>query len=139
LDGQAIREIAPDMFALIPKSSQKRCIVRESPVKRRWITDIQGAMSLLTLGRYMQLWIRAQDVELLPVPNRLLWQWPMDTRYFFKSCYDFLFKGPSYRHLGGLTSAPGLPTCQVPHPGSLLDRRESRAKEASAPTMPTTL
>jgi hypothetical protein len=57
LDGTAIRDIAPDLFALIPKRARKRRTVREALVQRRWITDIQGATSSLALWQYVQLWI----------------------------------------------------------------------------------
>jgi hypothetical protein len=40
LDDTAIRDIVPDLFALIPKRARKCCTVREALVERRWITDI---------------------------------------------------------------------------------------------------
>jgi hypothetical protein len=93
LDGTAIGDIAPDLVALIPKHVRKRCTVREALVKRRWIIDIQGATSSLALWQYVQLWIRVRDVQLLPMPDKLLWRWMMDAQYSSKSCYEFLFLG----------------------------------------------
>jgi hypothetical protein len=93
LDGTAIRDIAPDLFALIPRRARKRRTVREALVERRWITDIQGATSSLALWQYVQLWIRVRDVQLLPMPDRLLWRWTTDAQYSSKSCYEFLFQG----------------------------------------------
>jgi hypothetical protein len=85
LDGQAIRNIAPDLFALIPKHARKRRTVREATNERRWIADIQGATSSLAL------WIRVRDVQLVPVPDTLLWRWTKEVQYSSKSCYEFLF------------------------------------------------
>jgi hypothetical protein len=49
LDGKAIRETAPDLFALIAKRTWKHRMVRETLVERRWISDIQGVPSSLAL------------------------------------------------------------------------------------------
>jgi hypothetical protein len=91
LDGMAIRDIAPDLFALILERSSKHRTVREALVECRWITDIQGATSSLALWQYVQLWIRVRDVQLLPMPDKLLWRWTTDAHYSSKSCYEFLF------------------------------------------------
>jgi hypothetical protein len=93
LDGTTIRDIAPDLFALIPKCARKCRTIREALVKRRWIIDIQGATSSLALWQYVQLWIHMRDVQLLPIPDKLLWRWTMEAQYSSKSCYQFLFLG----------------------------------------------
>ena len=93
MDGSAIREIAPDLFALIPRLTRKRRTVREALVERRWITDIQGALSPLALWQYVQLWVRVRDFVLSEGPDTLLWRWTTDAQYSSKSCYDFLFEG----------------------------------------------
>jgi hypothetical protein len=49
LDGEAIRETAPDLFTLIPKHAWKHRMVREALMERRWIADIQGVPSSLAL------------------------------------------------------------------------------------------
>jgi hypothetical protein len=49
MEGMTIEEIASDLFALIPKRARKRRTVREALTERRWIADIQGALSLLAL------------------------------------------------------------------------------------------
>jgi hypothetical protein len=91
LDGQAIRNIAPDLFALIPKHARKHRTVREATDERRWIADIQGATSSLALWQRVKLWIRVHDVQLVPVPDTLLWWWTKEVQYSYKSCYEFLF------------------------------------------------
>ena len=62
-------------------------------MQRRWITDIQGALSPLALWQYVQLWVRVRDFELSEGPDTLLWRWTTDAQYSSKSCYDFLFEG----------------------------------------------
>jgi hypothetical protein len=41
LDEQSIQDIAPELFALIPRCPMKRWTVREALVYGSWITDIE--------------------------------------------------------------------------------------------------
>lgn len=93
LQGRTIEETAPALWALVPKGVRKCCTVREALIERRWIPDIQGAMSPLALWQYVQLWIRLQDLGLSEGPDTLRWRWTADGMYSAKSCYEFLFQG----------------------------------------------
>lgn len=93
LDGAKIEEIAPDLMALILKRARKSRTVREALFQRRWIADIQGAMSSLALWQYVQLWVRLRDFTLSDGTDTLRWRWTADAQYSSKSCYDFLFEG----------------------------------------------
>jgi hypothetical protein len=83
LDGKSIREIAPEVYALIPKRHRKRS----------WISDIVGAPSTLALWQYVQLWIRLRDMVLSPDQDKLVWRWTTDGQYSSGSYYDTLFQG----------------------------------------------
>jgi hypothetical protein len=72
LDVQTMSDTEPELFALIPKRARKRRTVREALVERRWISDIQGALSLLAIWQYVQLWIRVRDIQLSDGPDTLL-------------------------------------------------------------------
>jgi hypothetical protein len=93
LDGKSIRELAPEVYALIPKRRRKRCTVQQALVERSWISDIEGAPSALALWQYVQLWTRLRDVVLSPDQDRLVWRWTTDGQYSSSSCYDALFQG----------------------------------------------
>jgi hypothetical protein len=93
LDGCSIQDIAPDLFALIPRRPRKRRTVREALVERSWITDITGALSALALWQYVQVWIRLRSVQLSEEPDRLVWRWTTNGQYTSKSCYNALFEG----------------------------------------------
>jgi hypothetical protein len=73
LDGTTIRDIVPDLFALIPKRARKRHTVRAVLFERSWITDIQSATNALALWQYVQLYIHVRDMQLLPMLDKLLW------------------------------------------------------------------
>jgi hypothetical protein len=49
LDGKTIRELAPEVYALIPKRRRKIHTVRQALVERSWISDIVGTLSALAL------------------------------------------------------------------------------------------
>ena len=49
LDGKAIQELPPDLFALIPRHCRKRHTLREALLERRWMEDIQVALGALVV------------------------------------------------------------------------------------------
>jgi hypothetical protein len=49
LDGRSIKEMAPEIYALVPKRRRKVRTVHEALVERAWVPDIAGAPSALTL------------------------------------------------------------------------------------------
>jgi hypothetical protein len=91
LEGRSIKEMAPEVYALVPKRRRKTRTVREALADRAWIPDIAGAPSALALWQYMQLWGRLRDIHLSPDQDRLLWRWTTDGQYTSRSCYDTLF------------------------------------------------
>jgi hypothetical protein len=48
LDGKSIREIVPEVCALIPKHRRRQRKVQKALLERSWITDIVGASALCT-------------------------------------------------------------------------------------------
>jgi hypothetical protein len=93
LEGRSIKEMAPEVYALVPKRRRKARTVREALADRAWIPDIAGAPSALALWQYVQLWGKLRDIHLSPDQDRLLWRWTMDGQYTSRSCYDTLFQG----------------------------------------------
>ncbi|XP_071677025.1 uncharacterized protein [Lolium perenne] len=84
LDGKSVGEVAPDLLALIPRHPRKHRTVEQALTERSWITDIMGAVSPLALWQYVQLWSRVQRVQLMDVPNKLVWRWTTDGQVFFQ-------------------------------------------------------
>jgi hypothetical protein len=64
LDGKSMRDIVPELFALINRRPRLLRTVREVLVERTWITDIAGALSPLALLQYVQMWTRIWEVQL---------------------------------------------------------------------------
>ncbi|KAK1679133.1 hypothetical protein QYE76_039981 [Lolium multiflorum] len=64
LDGRSVKEMAPEVYALVPKRRKKARTVREALIERAWVPDIAGAPSALALWQYVQLWCRLRDMQL---------------------------------------------------------------------------
>jgi hypothetical protein len=80
MEGKAIREMAPEVYALVPKRRRKARTVHEALVERSWISDIVGAPrpSALALWQYVQLWCRLRNTQLSEDRDRLVWLWTTD-------------------------------------------------------------
>jgi hypothetical protein len=61
LHGQCIAELAPQLFAAIPKRRIKRHTVQEALTHRAWIADIQGARTVGVLVDFL-LWTSFQSL-----------------------------------------------------------------------------
>jgi hypothetical protein len=56
LHGKRIADLAPRLFAVIPKRIVNSRTVQEAITNRNWIVDIKGAPSVGVLTDYLQLW-----------------------------------------------------------------------------------
>jgi hypothetical protein len=111
LDGKSIKEIAPEVYALISKRCRKQRTVQQALVERSWITDIGGAPSALALWQYVQLWIRLRDVVLSSNQDRLVWRWTTMASILPAPATTPSSRGRYYQVPGGSTGNPGR------HPG----------------------
>ncbi|XP_071678297.1 uncharacterized protein [Lolium perenne] len=64
MDGQSIKEIAPGVYALIPKRRRRQRTVQQALVERGWISDIVGVPTALALWQYVQLRSGLRDAQL---------------------------------------------------------------------------
>ena len=55
IHGQCIADLAPRLFAIIPRYKVQRRTVQEGLTNRTWVLDIQGALSVGAIIDYLQL------------------------------------------------------------------------------------
>jgi hypothetical protein len=92
LDGKRIQDIAPLVFALVPKRKFSRHTVLEALTDEKWIEDIQGEISASVLTQYFALWDILTGVELNEdIPDKHIWRLSTSGQYTAKSAYDMLF------------------------------------------------
>lgn len=66
LEGQCIADLAPRLFAFIPKGRIKRRTVQEALTNNIWISDIQGALTVGVIIEYLHLWNILSNIHLQP-------------------------------------------------------------------------
>jgi hypothetical protein len=75
MDVRSIKEMALEVYVLVPKRRRKARTVREALLDRTWIPDIAGAPSGLAV---MQLWGRLRGIQLSMDQDRMIWRWTTD-------------------------------------------------------------
>jgi hypothetical protein len=53
---QKMSNLAPRLFAIIPKMTANKRTVLEAPTNRKWISDIKDALSVGALVDYLNFW-----------------------------------------------------------------------------------
>jgi len=93
LDGKRIQDIAPLVYALVPKRSSRRTVL-EALTGEKWTEDIQGEIGSTALIQYLELWDILNGVELNEeIPDKHIWRLSTSGKYTAKSAYDTLFQG----------------------------------------------
>ena len=64
IHGQCIADLAPRLFAAIPKRRVKQLTVWDALPNRAWILDIQGALTVGGFVDYFHLWDLLLDFQL---------------------------------------------------------------------------
>uniref|UniRef100_A0A453S6L0 Reverse transcriptase zinc-binding domain-containing protein n=1 Tax=Aegilops tauschii subsp. strangulata TaxID=200361 RepID=A0A453S6L0_AEGTS len=70
--GRSVREIAPLLYACIPKRRHKLRTIADGLEDNRWARDIQGTVGIHEIGQYLQLWHRIEGTTLSVEPDRLI-------------------------------------------------------------------
>jgi len=92
---QCIADLAPRLFAAIPKRRVKQRTVRDVLTNRAWISDIQGALTFGVVVDYLHLWDLLMDFQLQPeVEDRHFWRLSSNGQYWLswntKVSFSFL-------------------------------------------------
>uniref|UniRef100_A0A453NCG0 Uncharacterized protein n=1 Tax=Aegilops tauschii subsp. strangulata TaxID=200361 RepID=A0A453NCG0_AEGTS len=56
LNGRSISEIAPQLYAVVPKHRRKNRTVADALQAHRWASDIQGVIGIQEIGQYLLTW-----------------------------------------------------------------------------------
>jgi hypothetical protein len=95
LAGRSIQDLAPNLYALVPKRRASRRTVMDALVDENWVADIQGEISLEALLEYLQLWDILAEVEFQEgASDKHIWRLSASGIYTAKSAYDALFEAP---------------------------------------------
>ena len=71
LDGNTMAEVAPNLFRTVSKRTAKRRTVQN----RRWVRDINGALTVQVWVEYLQVWDLVEGTVLQQdVPDQFKWK-----------------------------------------------------------------
>ncbi|WVZ91046.1 LOW QUALITY PROTEIN: hypothetical protein U9M48_037269 [Paspalum notatum var. saurae] len=94
LHGSTVGELAPNLFQLIPKIARRQRSVSQALTSRRWVADIQGALTTQVLVKYLKLWGLVEAFTLQPtIPDQHIWKLTSSGQYSSKSAYNAFFLG----------------------------------------------
>jgi len=90
LDGNTMAEVAPNLFRTVSKRTAKRRTVQN----RRWVRDINGALTVQVWVEYLQVWDWVEGTVLQQdVPDQFKWKLTPSGSYSSKSAYSAFFVG----------------------------------------------
>jgi hypothetical protein len=75
LDGNTMAEVAPNLFRTVSKRTAKRRTVAQALQNRRWVRDINGALTVQVWVEYLQVWDLVEGTVLQhAVPDQFKWK-----------------------------------------------------------------
>jgi hypothetical protein len=93
ISGKAVKELAPHLYACVPKRRRKTRTVADGLLENCWARDIQGLLGIHEIGQYLLIWQAIQGTTLSAMPDQLLWKWNASGTYTASSCYLATFHG----------------------------------------------
>jgi hypothetical protein len=91
LQGEAPASLYPALFR---HSRRKNRTVKEAITCDKWVSDVDHNMTVQLIEEYLSLWVRIQDVALLPQQeDKILWLHTADGKYTASSAYRIQFVG----------------------------------------------
>jgi hypothetical protein len=89
LHGQRIEDITLRLFAIIPRRKTHNHNVHEALMERKWVSDIQGALTVAVVSEFLQLWDILLTYELQEgVSDNHYWKLAANEKYPSKVAYE---------------------------------------------------
>jgi hypothetical protein len=94
LNGKGIKDIAPAVYAMVPKRTRNMRKVKEAMLNIQWVNDFQGALTVSVLMEYNELYQVLDQVVLLPeIPDEHTWRLSPIGQFSTKSDYMAMYQG----------------------------------------------
>ncbi|GJN01931.1 hypothetical protein PR202_ga19236 [Eleusine coracana subsp. coracana] len=94
INNTSIQEMAPDLCRAVGNEAKRSRTVHEAMQGRRWIRDITGNITAVTLVQYFRVRELVLGVTLRhEQEDRILWRWTSSGNYSSKSAYNAYFTG----------------------------------------------
>lgn len=94
IDGNSVEDIAPLVWAAVPKRLRNSRLVNQALADNQWARHIAGSLSVLAIRQFLQLWDRMQILNLDPnSEDKFIWRWSSNQQYSASSAYRAFFTG----------------------------------------------
>lgn len=94
IEGKSIEELAPLVWAAVPKRTRNTRLVRDALVGTIWARDVTGSLSVPALRQYLHLWYRLQRINIdQNQEDKFIWKWTQNQQYSASSAYRAFFIG----------------------------------------------
>lgn len=94
MDGRTVAELAPTVYARVPKRTRLRCTVEQALHEDAWARDVGPDMTKAVLNEYLMLWTWTMRVVLNNTrQDEVAWSWETNGTYSTRSAYAAKFWG----------------------------------------------
>jgi hypothetical protein len=94
LDGRKVKDIAPSIYAMVPKRVTNSRRTSEALQNMSWIADFRGALTVAVILEFVELYQQLDEVVLQEgVLDTHLWKLSASGQYSSSSAYRALFQG----------------------------------------------
>jgi hypothetical protein len=94
LDGRKIKDIAPNIYAMVHKRVINRRRTSEALQNMSWTTDFRGSLTIAVLLEFVELYQQLDEVILQQgVSDTHVWKLSTSGQYCSNSAYKTLFHG----------------------------------------------
>ncbi|GJN41024.1 hypothetical protein PR202_gn00345 [Eleusine coracana subsp. coracana] len=91
--GCSIADIAPNVLEKVPVRTQNTRLVVDDLQNQDWVDDIQGALSMVGLYEYFQLWDSITNIILTQKEDIHSWKLAPSGQYSSSTAYRAFFNG----------------------------------------------
>lgn len=89
LYSRCVKDLAPRLFEVVPRRIANSRNVQEALMDRRWISDIQGSLSVGVIAEILNLWDALRSVELQPEKeDNHIFKMANNGKYSAKAAYE---------------------------------------------------
>ena len=91
-NGYRLQELAPGIYAKVPKRGGCTRTVEEAMLHASWARDVGPNLNEDELGQFKQLWAQVEGVNLeTHRPDQLVWSWEKNGQFSVRSAYAARF------------------------------------------------
>jgi hypothetical protein len=112
--GQRLVDLAPHLYAMVPKRVANKRTVVEGLTDMAWVHDLRGTVTVVVIAEFINLAEAVSEVLFLPdTPDKHIWRFSSSGQYSAKSAYGMIFMGSiTFEHCDLIWKSWAPPKCR---------------------------